>query len=194
MQLLHKTTMDDMIAVFLMAELQSSRFGSHIRDQLNRDGCDLGIVQQPDLTKPADNSYRRQLLASYRAYVFEDLPIHTEWHRALVTRTEMLQIRYIDYSYWNELSQHTRLPLAAVPSIHAGQRIFDIPPDGFLAAAAALRAGAPFPELILVSTAPDGILTVFEGHVRLTAYVLAPECVPAELEVIVGFAPECATI
>jgi hypothetical protein len=32
------------------------------------------------------------------------------------------------------------------------------------------------------------------GHVRLTAYLLAPECIPTELEVIAGFAPECALI
>ena len=64
----------------------------------------------------------------------------------------------------------------------------------FLRAAQALRKGALFPELILVGVSPTDQLTVFEGHVRLTAYMLAPECLPERLEVIVGFAPECAQI
>jgi len=46
----------------------------------------------------------------------------------------------------------------------------------------------------LVGATPAADLTVYEGHLRLTAYLLAPECIPEELEVIVGFAPECAQI
>ena len=29
-----------------------------------------------------------------------------------------------------------------------------------------------------------------EGHARLTAYLIAPECIPAELEVIVGYSEQ----
>jgi hypothetical protein len=72
--------------------------------------------------------------------------------------------------------------------------VYGISNDGFLRAAQALREGAQFPRLILVGTAADAMLTVFEGHVRLTAYMLAPECLPEALDVIVGFAPECARI
>jgi len=57
-----------------------------------------------------------------------------------------------------------------------------------------MREGVQFPELILVAASPTAEWTVFEGHVRLTAYLLAQECISEELEVIVGFAPECARI
>lgn len=194
MRLLHRTTEDEMIAVFLKGEIGSERFGHLIRAQLELDHKARSIVEIPDIGSPPDNVYRRHLLATYRAYVFDELPAHTAWYSAVVTRDELRAIRYIDYSYWNAISNQTRLPSVAVEAIRVGRRIYGASTEGFLAAAKALRAGAQFPELILVGTAPDAVLTVFEGHVRLTAYLLAPECIPAELEVIAGFAPELNTV
>ena len=183
-----------MIAVFLKTEITSERFGHHILQQLGRDGRARAIVDQPDIRSEADNAYRRQLLASYRAYVVEELPAYTDWYRAALTPDEVAHIRYIDYSYWNELSNHTRLPSVAVETIRAGREVYGVSNEGFLALAAALRNGARLPELILVGATPDGPLTVYEGHVRLTAYLLAREVIPAELEVLAGFAAGCATI
>ena len=186
--------MDDMIAVFLKAEITSVRFGDKILTQLQRDHKVHSIVEKPDITNASDNVYRRQLLAGYRAYVFEELPAHTAWYRALLTRDEVTKIRYIDYDYWNEISDSTRLPSVAAQAIRAGVEIYGESTQGFLEVAQALRSGIQVPELILVSTAPDAVLTVYEGHLRLTAYLLAPAWIPAEVEVIIGFAPECATI
>jgi hypothetical protein len=46
--------------------------------------------------------------------------------------------------------------------------------------------------LILTAVSSTAPLVVMEGHVRLTTYALAPECLPAMLEVIVGFSPDFA--
>jgi len=46
--------------------------------------------------------------------------------------------------------------------------------------------------LILTGVSPSAPLVVMEGHVRLTAYALALECLPALLEAIVGFSPDFA--
>jgi hypothetical protein len=194
MRLLRPTTEDDMIAVYLKAEIVSERFGHLIVTQLERDGGSRTLVDTPDITNLAENAYRRQLLGNYRAYVFEELPAHIAWYRALLTREEVAKVRYIDYDYWNELSSHTRLPLAATEAIHAGREIYGQSTEVFLRVAQALREGAHFPELIIVGASPNADLTVYEGHGRLTAYMLAPECLPDELEVIAGFAPECAQI
>jgi hypothetical protein len=72
--------------------------------------------------------------------------------------------------------------------------VFGVSNQGFLDLAQALREGARFTELIVVGASPASELTVFEGHVRLTAYMLAHEFLPDELEVIAGFAPECARV
>jgi hypothetical protein len=194
MRLLRRTTEDDMIAVFLKAEITSDRFGQKILMQLNHDSKERSIVDTPDITNAPDNAYRRKLLATYRAYVFEELPAHTTWYRALVNRDEVAKIRYIDYDYWNEISNNSRLPAVATEVIRTGREIYGQSTQIFLEAAQALREGAHFPELIVVGASPDAALTVYEGHGRLTAYMLAPECIPEELGVIAGFAPECAQI
>ena len=194
MRFLRTTTEADMIAVFLKAEVTSLRFGHWITAQLERDHKDVHILEEPDITNAVENAYRRQLLAAYRAYVFDELPAHIVWYRALLDRDELTAVRYIDYDYWNELSNQTRLPIVATETIRAGRQIYGQSNHRFLEAAQALRAGAHFPELIVVGTSPDTALTVYEGHLRLTAYMLAPEYIPEEIEVIAGFAPECARI
>jgi len=47
-----------------------------------------------------------------------------------------------------------------------------------------------FPTLILIGKNRESPLVVLEGHMRLTAMFLAPEWLPAELEVMVGFSEQ----
>jgi hypothetical protein len=194
MQLIRTTSEADMISVYLKAEIDSSRYGQFILGLLEQHGKSRSLVDTPDITNKDENAFRRYLLGAYRSYVFEELPSDTVWYRALLNREEVAQIRYIDYDYWNALSDNTRMPSAAVKTIAAGREVFGVSNEGFLRAAQMLKEGALFPELILVGTSPADHLTVYEGHLRLTAYLLAPECIPEELEVIVGFAPGCARI
>jgi hypothetical protein len=194
MRLLQATTDADMVAVFLQTEITSHRFGGHIKVQLENDHKDVGVVTTPNIADAQENAYRRQLLATYRAYALDELPADIRWHRALLDRYDVARVRYINYDYWNELSAGTRLPSVAAQTIRSGREVFGQSNQQFLEAAQALRAGLRFPELIIVGTSPDAVLTVYEGHLRLTAYLLAPECIPAEMLVIVGFAPECAHI
>lgn len=110
MRLLAQITEDEMIAVFLKAEIQSERFAQQIINKLDQDGQERRLVDRPDCTNPLENAYRRQLLASYRPYVLEELAPQTVWYRAMLRREELMEVCYIDYSYWNELSGYTQLP------------------------------------------------------------------------------------
>lgn len=77
--------------------------------------------------------------------------------------------------------------MKAVENVQAGRVVYGNSTRSFWHLAQALRAGAVFPELILVGTSPGRPLVVMEGHARLTSYFLASECIPAELGVIVGY-------
>jgi hypothetical protein len=55
--------------------------------------------------------------------------------------------------------------------------------------AQAVADEARFPPLILVTTGLGDDLVVLEGHVRLTAFMLALDQMPPELEVLVGSSP-----
>jgi hypothetical protein len=109
-----------------------------------------------------------------------------------ITPTELAVVRYIDYDYWVELSGGTRLPADAAARIRAGVTLFGVSNDGALSMARAVANGARFPPLILVTTGSPGDLVVLEGHARLTAFMLCPDRLPPELEVLVGSSPRMA--
>ena len=195
MQYLHPISEDAMVAVFLKTELASARFGPPILAILQRDGQEPQIIDQPNLTNPADNAYRRQVLGEWRGYqrdtdVFKDFPPDVRWYRAVATIADLAQLRYINDDYWIELSGGSRLVTDAVARIRQGIEAFQVSNAGFWYMVEALCAGAVFPELILVGKDERSPLVVLEGHVRLTAYLLRPNCVPTTVPVLVGYAPQ----
>jgi hypothetical protein len=178
-----------MVAVFLRGELGSVRFGGAIRDAFARAGVDASVVISPDLADPAENALRRQLLTETRAYdtrdgVFGGFPDDVRWERVVLAREDLAGARYIDYDYWVELSGGTRSPVDAARRIREGVAPFGIPSDGYLAAAE--RVLDTWPELILATAGAGQPLVVLEGHLRLTAYVLAGDGAPDEVEALLG--------
>ncbi len=195
MRLVADITEHEMVATFLRAELSSERFGPELVQLLHRAAVPPTVIEHPDVTNPDENAYRIRLLGEFRGYgqnrgLFEHFPSHVTWQRVALTPRELLQVKYIDYSYWNELSNGTRSPLEAAKTIRAGRTIFGVSNDGFLRAADALRHGAVFPELILVRPAVERPMVVLEGHVRLTVYALVPESIPSDVTVLLGTSPD----
>jgi hypothetical protein len=185
-----------MVAVFLQTEIQSARYQDKILALLARDGKDSRIVNTPNLHDADANAYRAQLLGDFRGYrqqreLFERFPDEVAWHRAILSKEELARILYIDYSYWNQLSGGSRFASDAAANIRAGIEVYHVPNDGFWKTAQAVSEGVAFPELIVVGTSPASLI-VLEGHVRLTAYLLAWEYVPEELPVLMGLSPDFA--
>jgi hypothetical protein len=179
-----------MVAVFLRGELDSERFGPRLRATI-----DEHLLLEPDLEDEGENALRRAALTTLRGYetregLFHGFPDGIRWERVALTPEEVLGIRYIEYDYWLELSGGSRRPADAAARIRAGITVFRVPNDGFLELADALERVA-LPELIVVG-GPGDELVVLEGHVRLTAYALRPEALPAELEVVLGRSPRIA--
>jgi hypothetical protein len=182
---------DEMIACFLLGELTSARFSAGIRRALAAAGRSERLVTDADLADPVDNGARRALLAVTRGYgqnrdVFEDFPGKVGWIRAVLTADELAHVRYIEYSYWNEVSGGSRLPGDAAARIRAGVQVFGVSNERFIAAARAVRRGERFTPLILAGPRPEKLVCL-EGHLRLTAYALAG--FPVEVECLVAIDP-----
>lgn len=182
------------IAEFLRAEVDSPRFGPRVRARLDADGRDLRVLEQPDTSDADENDYRARLLHGYRgtggsAPLLEGLPDEIEWHRALLPRAELGALHYIDYPYWNELSGGTRSPTVAADRIRAGVRAQDRPNDGFHALAERICSGGDLGIPLAIATDRASPLILLEGHTRVTAMALRPDCLPPELALLVGFAP-----
>jgi hypothetical protein len=182
---------DEMIAIYLQTEFHSSRFHQDIAAHVQRERIDPHLLQGPDWQNAQENALRRTLLGAYRGYgrnegYFIGFPTNVHWERVTLTRQELEQVRYIEYDYWVELSGGTRLAVDGARNALAGKVVFRVPSSGLVYMANELRRGAQFPTLILVAKDADAYLVVMEGHVRLTAYLIVPEYIPSELEVILG--------
>jgi hypothetical protein len=184
----------EMVAVFLRGELRSERFGPGIRQATASVGADLRLVTSPDLADETENAVRCRILEATRAYLRRDglfggFPRDVGWQWLVLSPEELMAVLYIDYSYWNELSGGSRLPLDAARRIREGVEPFGVPNSGFLELADELAERAPARELILASAGGSEPLIALEGHARLTALALRPEVIPAELEVLLGTSP-----
>ena len=194
MRWLRPSSEAEMVALFLRTELPAARFRDTLRALLQSHGLPESVITTPDLGDDAENQARLRLLTEHREYgtrtgLFEGFPDDVSWQWMAITPAELATVRYIDYDYWVELSGGTRLAVDAAPRIRAGVAPFGVPSDWALGMAHAVADGARFPPLILVTTGPAGGVVVLEGHARLTAFMLARDRLPPELEVLVGSAP-----
>ena len=188
MRLLRPASEDDMVAVFLAAEVTSERYGPQITEILARLGQPRGVVERPDTSDEAANTVRRQVLAGYCSYplgdVFTGVPADVTWHHAALTLAELATVLYIGYGHWTELSGDTRLAADGARRLGPWQ---DQPPGTiYRQIAENLRDGQLPPPLILLGEPGPANLVVIEGHKRLTGLLLCPQWLPAELEVLLG--------
>jgi hypothetical protein len=184
----------EMIAVFLRTEMHSERYAAELDELLKRAGLSRELIDKPDTTNESENSYRLQVMTAFRGYsrregYFQNFPEDVTWQRVALSRDDVLRAKYIKWDYWLELSGGSRSPTDAAVAIRSGRTVADVSNAGFLALAEALRHGAVFPELILVSTGYDADVVVLEGHARLTAYALVPDTISRPLTVIFGTRP-----
>jgi hypothetical protein len=187
MRFLRRSSEDEMVAVFLRAEVDSARYGTNLRALLDRDRRPHDILRRPDLADAEANAYRRGLLEEHRAYetregLFGGLPRDVEWSRVALTRDEVLDILFIAWDWWLTLSGGTRQPREAARLIRVG-------------AIPGAEAGEPIaaaPELIALTDSEHSRLVLLEGHVRLTQYALHPESLPDELEILLGVSARIA--
>lgn len=190
MKKLRESSENEMILEFLRAESTSERFSEKLKKAMVDLGFDEEIITKADLQSELQNTKRKKLLGAFRGYgegkeLFEHFPTRfTEWNLCSFSASDLEKIRYIDYSYWNELSAGTGKPLAAAETVRKGIRIFDVSNDRFLRAAEYIKAGGTFPKLFFVTSDYESFVIV-EGHLRMTAYALVPKYFD-KVEVIVG--------
>jgi hypothetical protein len=185
---------DEMIAAFLRAEIDSSRYGDNfVRTGLAELGFDRGLIDAANLTDPVENGVRRRLL-DYRGYqariaLFAGFPLDVRWRRVRLEGPDFEAMQYINDAvtptpHWTDLSDGTRL--VSVGARNLRQVPVDAAPRQIAAIAEALRNGVRFPQLIAAQHS-DGYLILIEGHSRATAYIM--EGFAGEVEAFVGSSP-----
>ena len=204
MRVLRPTNEAEMIVEFLRQELASTeRYGAEIMALPCAGGVEPELIRSADMRGDTQNAIRRRVLGRYRGYstgrssYFTDFPDQgVAWCWVTLSARELLDCRYIRYSYWNDLSLDTRSPRVAATRLLAEDKPYIAgDPDYvtvFTDLANQLRAGCRVPPLILVSADGGMTRTVLEGHTRLTAYALAPDTIPEPIEALLGWSPAIA--
>ena len=179
MKILRTSSEDEMISEFLKAEYHSERFSERIKKVMQEFLLDESIILSADLDNSNENIARKKLLGEFRGYglnreLFENFPNEIQWSLCNFVSNDLNNIRYIDYSYWNELSKGTHSPLIAAQTIQNGIEIYNQSNVGFVKAAEFIKGGGKFLRPILLTSDLEHFVIV-EGHVRVTAFALVAQ-------------------
>ena len=179
MNILRTSSEDEMISEFLKAEYHSERFSEQIKKIMKELFFDESIILSVNLNNTNENIARKKLLGEFRGYglnreLFENFPNAIQWSICNFVSSDLNNIRYINYSYWNELSKGTHSPLSAAQTIREGIEIYNLSNAGFVKAAEFIKNGGTFPRPILLTCDLEHFIIV-EGHFRITAFALVPE-------------------
>lgn len=63
--------------------------------------------------------------------MFEGIPDGLTWYDAEIARAEIADLRYVDYSYWNELTDNSHLVKDGLANIRKGKVVFEVSNDRF---------------------------------------------------------------
>lgn len=193
MRVLRPAHANEMVLAFLKAEIESPRVGHHYERFLLELGLDHGLIAHADLSDDVQNEQRGRVLDRARGYVtrvvlFQGFPANVQWYRIALSRNDLPKVRYIDDGRkgdWVCLSSGTRLVSDGARTMLRMSADQD-PCSHIWEIARGLRDGKSYPELILVSKNLNTDMVLLEGHVRATAYVLAADALPDEIEALLG--------
>jgi hypothetical protein len=174
------TSENEMVYEFLKMEASSERWAESINSVLRDMNVKPEIITRGNLKSEKENAIRAEILSQFRGYkrnaeIFGNFPQNTNWTWAVFGKEDLQKIMYIDYSYWNEISNNTGSPTEAAKTILSGKTIFDVPNDGFINAAQKIKNGNIFPPMIFLTDETARKFIILEGHLRMTAFALVPE-------------------
>ena len=172
MKLIRKTNEAEMILEFLKGELNSKRFNEDLNNAINELGLDSSIILNGNIEDEQENNDRLKIMKKFRGYpdeeLFERFPNIEEWKFLELNESDIDNIYYIDYDYWNELSNGTSKPVEAAKVIKSGKEIYEVSNQPFLDGVEYNKTNK-FPPVILI-TCNNAKYLIIEGHSRMTVY------------------------
>ena len=172
MKLIRKTNEAEMILEFLKGELNSKRFNEDLNNAINELGLDSSIILNGNIEDEQENNDILKIMKKFRGYpdeeLFERFPNIQEWKFLELNESDIDNIYYIDYDYWNELSNGTSKPVEAAKVIKSGKEIYEVSNQPFLDGVEYNKTNK-FPPVILITCNNEKYL-IIEGHSRMTVY------------------------
>lgn len=172
MKIISDSSAEEAVLEWLKAELKSDRFSSNLKLAIKELDQDENVINEANLDDIRENEIRWKILKNYRPRLDRNFADYT-WSKVELNNTEVKGLNYIDFSYWNELSDNTRKVGRAAENVIDGKVVFDVPNDRFYSVAKDIKNGTDLPPIIVVSTHEDNQGEILEGHLRATGFILA---------------------
>jgi hypothetical protein len=186
----------EVVLAFLRGEVGSNRFGHDVRRALVRAGG-LDLVRRPDLRSEQENRARERALAAARGWrdseLFEGFPEKVDWYHGVLPPAALAQLRFVDYSYWNELSGGSRRPADVLPTLRSGRLprwVSELGTDWCFSFAAELATAEAVDDIIVMAPPDLSKLVLLEGHARLTAVFVGELQRRLVIRAYLGLSPE----
>ncbi|HRY82099.1 MAG TPA: hypothetical protein P5232_00120 [Candidatus Moranbacteria bacterium] len=197
MKILKPVTEHEVTALLFKYNYSSFRFGEKLKAIIKERGINKNIIINPNTQNEKENIIREKLMRSFDGddiggYLSQDFPNNVQWKLVRINKQEIQQIKYLNYSYWNELSNHKRYIAEGVKTIKKGVEIFSQSNDIFFKAFEALKQGAKFPPPVLIAKNEQSDLVAVDGHLRLTCYLLDSKYTPKEIDAYIGYSENFA--
>ena len=178
MKKIRNSNENEMVYEFLKMEIDSDRYREQIETVLKELDVSKDIITNGNIMSEQENALRAEILKRFRGWrdaeLFENFPSKIDWVWTEFDREDILKIIYIEYSYWNELSNYTGSPLEAAKYVLSGRTLYDMPTDGFIEDTKWVIERNKFPPMIFLTDKSEERYIILEGHCRMTVYGLVP--------------------
>ena len=176
MKFIRVSNENEVVLNFLTGELQSTRFNTKLKQTLKDLKITEQIITKPNLSNQKENELRKEILGQFRGYnknldLFENFPHFQSYDLCEFSSEDLENIFYMNYSYWNELSNNTQSPLEAAKNIQKNIEIYNVSNKPFIDGINALARNKNFLPMIFL-THDNKSFIVLEGHSRITIYAL----------------------
>lgn len=183
-RLIRRVSEDEVIAEFLKSEFHRHEFKEY-RDTLS------GLVLQPNLEDPEENSKRRALLFLRHLSLWKELPEDTEWYEAEITEDDIENIRIFPRAQWRRVAKGSFAVTEIANGMRTRNHLLD---SNFVAKIGAIRekieAGDPrFASVLLIGVNEAEPVTVLDGNHRLVSAMLVSPDQVRKLRFLCGLSP-----
>lgn len=192
MDVVRSISADEMIAEFLKAELDSSRFRQGSLKALGMLGYDTSLLENPDTVDVPENQKRSKVLRLTRGWpdewLFAGFPENTTWHFVKMSQQKIRQCYRLKSR--PDMPEQDRLLANTARSLKKGEEVENIDSELIEQMVSKIKQQQFMPPSILVSEDFTSKTVLIEGHSRSTAYCFIDEsCLPNGIPAILGTNP-----
>ncbi|MBR1654503.1 MAG: hypothetical protein IJ690_06130 [Clostridia bacterium] len=178
MKIIRKSSEDEMLLEYLKAEINSKRFSERLEKTLIELSLSQDIILNGNLENEQENKQRKLIMEKFRGYptedIFERFPKEFNWFYVQFEEGDIDKIFYLNWEYWNEISNNTSKPTEAAKNIYNGVEIYDISNEPYFKGLEYLKSNNKFNPIIALTCNGEKFVLI-EGHSRMTVYGMKPK-------------------